>query len=136
MSTDASTGVVEAAPVLGVRQVNEIIVRRAYKPGWVFAAYLGDTTQQVMLMIGAQVEDSYNPGQTVPLDIRSPVPGFALASELAFDKWLAWRLQQVEIHEAQEWYRRPRRNGEGWTPVFNPHAQGADRDQWPIVKRS
>jgi hypothetical protein len=52
---------------------------------------------------------------------------------LSFDKWLAWRLQAVELHEAQEWYRKPGRDFP-WVPVFNPHALGADRDRWPIAK--
>ena len=119
-----------------VAWVNDILDRRQYKPGWVIDAYLGDTTHWIMVKITAPVEDSYNPGRTVLLDVRSPVPWFALESELNFDKWLVWRLTAIETHETQEWYRRPSRNGDGrMVPVFNPHAEGADRDQWPIVKR-
>jgi hypothetical protein len=121
--------------VLTVADVDGILARRAYKPGWTLHAYLGDTTRDVILMISARVEDSYHPGRTVPLDIRYPVPDPALASELDFDKWMSWRLQQIEKHEAQEWYRKPRADDLGWVPVFNPHAEGADRDQWPIVKQ-
>lgn len=121
---------------LDAAAVNEILSRRAYRPGWTFRAYTGDTTRLVHVEIEATVEDSYNPGQQVPLHIVSPVPPYALASELDLDKWLAWRLQAVEIHESAEWYRRPRQSGEGFTPVFNPHRDGADRDRWPIQRRS
>jgi hypothetical protein len=123
--------------------VNGILRERAYRPGWTFTAYTGDTTRQVVLQILTTVQDSYQPGRTVPLEIYSPVPTY-IEDELAFDKWLAWRLQQAEVHESQEWYRRQvvrvGNSGTGdmvtkWVPVFNPHADGADRDQWPIIKR-
>jgi hypothetical protein len=42
-----------------------------------------------------------------------------------------WRLQRIEAHEAQEWYRKPGRDFP-WVPVFDPHRAGADRDVWPI----
>lgn len=124
------------APVLTIADLNDLLDRRSYKPGWTFTIYEGDTTKQIFIRIHAVIEDSYNPGQQVALDIRSPIPGFALESELAFDKWLAWRLGVIELHESAEWYKRPhRQHPERMTPVFNPHADGADRDQWPIVKQ-
>ena len=119
---------------LTVGEVAEILSHRAYRPGWTFQAYVGETTQAIILRIFAKVEDTYHPGSLTDLDIRSPVPRPALEDELAFDKWLAWRLQQAEVHESQEWYRKPGRDWP-WVPVFNPHADGADRDQWPITKR-
>lgn len=122
--------------MLTLPDVVGILARRAYRPGWTLAAYLGDTTRDVIVKIAAPVEDSYHPGsQMPPLDIRFPVPDPALASELDFDKWMSWRLQQAEKHESQEWYRKPGRDFP-WVPVFNPHADGADRDQWPIQRRS
>jgi hypothetical protein len=121
-------------PVLDLATVQDILARRAYRPGWTLTAYVGDTTRAIIVQITAEVEDSYNPGSTVPLDIRYPVPAPALASELDLDKWLAWRLGMIELHESAEWYRKPGRNFP-FVPVFNPHADGADRDQWPIVKR-
>lgn len=121
--------------MMTLEDVQAHLKERAYRPGWAMTAYLGDTTQQIYVQIEAMVEDSYNPGGLVPLDIRSPIPRFALTDALALDKWLAWRLGQIEIHESAEWFRRPRVNGDGWTAVFNPHRDGADRDQWPIVKQ-
>lgn len=123
------------SPALDADAVNEILSRRAYRPGWTFNAYVGDTTRWVHVEINAMVEDSYNPGQQTRLHIVSVVPPFILREgELAFDKWLANRLQVVEVHESAEWYRKPGRDFP-WVPVFNPHRDGADRDRWPIVKR-
>jgi hypothetical protein len=132
--------------MLTLAQVQAQLALRRYRPGWEFRAYLGDTTGQVHIQISAQVENSYVPGTDVPLDIRWMVPPHALADELALDKAMSWRLQQIEIHESQEWYRKPGQPGPvevgGLTmtgtrlvPVFNPHRDGADRDEWPIVKR-
>jgi hypothetical protein len=115
--------------------VQEHLARRAYRPGWSLEAYRGDTTGLVHIEITAEVENSYAPGSMVPLHIVSPVPPYALKDALALDKWISWRLQTVEIHESQEWYRRASRDGERMVPVFNPHADGADRDRWPIIRR-
>lgn len=120
--------------MLQLNDVEDLLDERAYRPGWVFRVYEGHTTRQLMMAFQATMPDSYNPGKNVPLDIRSPVPRFALEDVLSFDKWFAWRLQQIEIHESQEWYRKPGQEHE-WVPVFNPHRDGADRDEWPIVKR-
>lgn len=119
---------------LNADAVNEVLSRRAYKPGWTFRAYTGDTTRLVHVEIEAIVEDSYNPGQQTLLHVVSIVPPFSLSSEFEFDRWLAWRLQACELHEAQEWYRKPGKT-RPMVPVFDPHRDGADRDKWPIVKR-
>jgi hypothetical protein len=120
-------------PTLTAEQVNTILDQRAYRPGWQFRAYTGETTRAVIVEVLATVPDSYRPGLSVPLEVYCPVPAY-VDDELAFDKWLAWRLQRLEVHESQEWYRRPGRD-QPMVPVFNPHRDGADRDQWPIVKR-
>jgi hypothetical protein len=121
--------------MMTLEQVQAHLAERHYRPGWQLRAYLGDTTQLVMLQIEAEVENSYSPGSTVPLDIRWPIPPYALASPFALDKALSWRLQ-VELHESQEWYRKASRHDpDRLVPVFNPHIDGADRDEWPIVKR-
>lgn len=129
-------GVHETPPAaLDAAAVNEILSRRAYRPGWTFRAYTGDTTRMVHVEIEAMVEDSYNPGQQTRLHVVSIVPPFCLSSELDFDKWLSHRLQMIEVHESQEWLRKPGRDFP-WVPVFNPHRDGADRDRWPIQRRS
>lgn len=118
-----------------VADVADLLAVRAYKRGWRLSVYEGQTRREPMLRIEATVDDAYNPGQDTPLDILSPIPDFALESELAFDKWLAWRLGEIERHEVYEWFRKRRRDGSGWVAVFNPHREGADRDEWPIIKR-
>lgn len=118
---------------LTVEEVRGILAARSYRPGWTFTAYAGETTRAVIIEIRATVEDSYQPGRGAPLEIYSPMPDY-VDDELAFDKWFAWRLQRLEVHESQEWYRRPGRDFP-WVPVFNPHRDGADRDRWPIERR-
>lgn len=130
----AAVGAGVAAPSLDLAAVQEILSRRAYRPGWTMRAYVGDTTGLIHVEIEAMVEDSYNPGQQTRLHVVSTVPPYMLTNELDFDRWLAHRLIMAEVHESQEWYRKPGRNFP-MVPVFNPHADGADRDQWPIVKR-
>lgn len=121
--------------VLDLAAVRDILSRRRYRPGWALRAYVGDTTRLVHVEIEATVEDSYNPGNQTRLHVVSIVPPFVLhGGEFEFDKWLANRLLMIEVHESQEWYRRPGRDLP-WVPVFNPHLDGADRDKWPIVKR-
>lgn len=121
--------------MLSVAELGDILSRRTYKPGWVLSVHEGQTTRAPIVRIYAEaVDDSWNPGQSVPLDIFAEVPTPARESELAFDKWLVWRLGRIEVHEAQEWFRRP---GQAypWVPVFNPHRDGSDRDVWPVVAR-
>lgn len=121
---------------MSTQDVAVIVGRRVYKPGWVLGVYEGDLDGP-HVVIAARVEDSYRPGETAPLDVHAVVPDAALESELAFDKWLVWRLGQVEIHECREWYRRTDAGpaSDRVRPVFNPHRDGADRDRWPVVKR-
>jgi hypothetical protein len=49
----------------------------------------------------------------VEVRIRSLIP--PMASRWEFERWLAWRLRLVEIHESREWFRRDGK------PVFDPH---------------
>lgn len=121
--------------MLTVEELAEILTRRAYRPGWTLTVHEGQTTREPIVRIySPEVPDSWNPGQMVPLDIFAAVPTQARDDELAFDRWLSWRLQRIEAHESQEWYRKPGRSYP-WVPVFDPHRDGADRDVWPVVAR-
>lgn len=93
---------------------------RQYKPGWTLTVYEGEFEGQ-HLRIRADVENSYHPGETVPLDIHTPIP--PMPSLTYFDRWLLARLIRIETHEAMEWYR----DADG-RPIYNPHRDGADRD--------
>jgi hypothetical protein len=46
------------------------------------------------------------------------------------DVWLQWRLNRIEIHEAREHLRRDGK------PVFDPHREYGDRDEWPPLLTS
>jgi hypothetical protein len=98
--------------------VEDILTSVTYKPGWTFELY--DTEAQgTWLCVHADVENSYHPGETVPLHIRSPLP--PCADEDAFLAWLRWRLERIEIHECHEWLKRDGK------PMWDPHADGADQ---------
>lgn len=121
--------------MLTVEELAGILRSRTYRPGWVLTVHEGQTTREPIVRIySPEVADSWNPGASVPLDIFAAVPGPARQSELEFDKWLMWRLGRIEVHEAQEWYRKRGRDFP-WVPVFDPHRDGADRDVWPVVAR-
>lgn len=101
------------------------LARVRYRPGWTFELYQGDF-EGPHLRIRADVENSYRPGQTVALDIHSPVPLAVIADPAGLLRYLAWRLQIVESHEMREWLRLD------GAVVFDPHAPDANRD-WPAI---
>jgi hypothetical protein len=121
--------------VLTVEELAGLLSERRYRQGWALTVHEGQTSGEAIVRIYApEVPDSWNPGRSVPLDIFAVVPEPARDDVLSFDRWLSWRLQRIEAHEAQEWYRKPGRDFP-WVPVFDPHRAGADRDVWPIVPR-
>lgn len=76
----------------------------SYRPGWRFRAV--DTPEGVLVRIDATLPDSRNPGRMVDIGIDSVLDPFVLwAGRDELLRWLAWRLQRVEIHESQEWFR-------------------------------
>ena len=107
--------------MLSLSEIEHILFRVSYKPGWTIRAMQG-TFEGVKVQILAQVVDSYNPEATVCLDVWSTLP--PIQDEDQFLLWLAWRLKQIEIHEMQEWFKLDGR------AVFDPHAEGADRDAY------
>lgn len=94
--------------------------RLTYRRGWTMRVYDGAWEGQ-HIVITTDVEDTYNPGQTTTLDVHSMLPPMLSTADL--ERWLAWRLARIEIHEAREWFRRD------GAPVFDPHAEHAGRDQ-------
>jgi hypothetical protein len=112
-------------PTLTADQVNTILDQRAYRPGWQFRAYTGETTRAVIVEVLATVPDSYRPGLSVPLEVYCPVPAY-VDDELTFDKWLAWRLQRLEVHESPGVVPPPRPR-----PADGPRVQPAPRRRRP-----
>lgn len=109
--------------MLGLIEVEDLINEISYKPGWEILAY-ETPAQGIWIKIRAEVIDSYNPHRSVVLDIKSPLPPMDNAED--FYVWLRWRLERIEVHECHEWLKW-KRNG---SPLFNPHAEGADEPRW------
>lgn len=90
-----------------------------YRPGWSFEVYDGRWEGQ-HFVIRARVADATEPDETTTLDIHSMLPPMDTIDQ--FERWLAWRLSRIEIHEMREFLRRDGK------PIFDPHADGAEHD--------
>jgi hypothetical protein len=101
-------------PVLSTVDLATLAETISYKPGWRLVVHEPDPIQGVYLSIYVEMEDSYQPGSTVPLRIHSPIP--PMPDEDAFLGWLAWRLKIIETHEVLEWLKV---SGKPW---IDPHA--------------
>lgn len=111
---------------LSLEQVQAVLARVTYRPGWTFAARHGrvegnpDLTGGLHLTIRGMVEDAFDPGHTTVLDVQVPLP--PLADEAQLLALLQWRLLRVETHESREWLRVDHR-------IYDsPHKRDADRD--------
>jgi hypothetical protein len=98
-----------------------LLPRISYKPGWSFALQeleRGQGCEGLTLMIGAQLTDSSNPGETVGVLHLMPV------LPAAYDEasWIGWILEQislVEQHETLEFFQV-----DGEAPFFPGHGPG------------
>ena len=117
-----------------------------YKPGWTFEVYDGQW-EGLHLVIRTKLEDanlSHTSGciaklisdgekqtsadechcgaqlKTV-LDIHSMMP--PMESIEQFERWLAWRLGRIELHEMREFLQLDSK------PIFDPHAEFAEHDR-------
>lgn len=104
---------------MSTSEIQDELGRLSYKSGWAFQVYDGAWEGQ-HFVIRTEVPDSYNPGETVTLDVHSMLP--PCADVAALHRWLAWRLGRLEVHEMREFFRRD------GLPVFDPHASGAEHD--------
>lgn len=105
--------------MLTVAELQQHLTRISYRPGWAFEVREG-RWEGHHIVVHAKVEDAYHPGEFVPLDIHSALPRMDSLGQ--FENWLADRLARIEVHEMREWLRRD------GTAIFDPHADGADRD--------
>lgn len=105
--------------MLTVSELQEHVKKLTYKPGWNLRVYEG-LFEGAHFVVRAVMEDSYHPGQKVTLDIHSMLP--PMLDTDAFENWIIWRLGRIEVHEAREWFKRDGK------PVFDPHAEYAERD--------
>jgi hypothetical protein len=106
--------------VLTTAEVQGILSRVTYKPGWTIAAYDGRYEGQ-HLVITTVVPDSTNPEQDTTLDVHSMLP--PMRDERALLDWILWRCIRIECHEAREWLQV---DGKPWS---DPHAEYADQDR-------
>lgn len=93
----------QAPTYLTYEDLAEEIKLYTYRPGWALTVFL-DPFEGPCLYVVAKVEDSYNPGQLVPLRIRSIIP--PMPSLDYFGEWLLHRVIQIELHEAREYLKR------------------------------
>lgn len=100
-------------------QVAQRLERISYKPGWTFEVYDGEWEGR-HLTISCEVPDAFAAGRTTTLRVECFL--HPMGSLEAFERWLAWRLARIEVHEMREFLKR---DGE---VIFPPHAEFAERD--------
>lgn len=105
--------------MLTTAEINEELAHVSYKPGWRFTVYDGEFEGQ-HAVITTRCPDARNPTQTTTLDVHSSLPPIPTSDYL--HRWLAWRLGIIELHEMREFLQRD------GTPIFDPHAPLAERD--------
>ena len=105
--------------MLSTRELQGIVERITYKPGWTIKVYDGRWEGQ-HLVITTVVPDAYHLEQTTTVDVHSSLP--PMQNESQFCEWLAWRLGRIESHEMREFFRVDGK------PIYDPHAPNADRD--------
>lgn len=91
------------------------IGQMSYRPGWSFQVYETGFEDPWLLILAKNQADSRNPGASIDLGIRSPIPPMENFDQL--DRWLIWRLERVESHECREWLQVDGR------PIFDPHRE-------------
>jgi hypothetical protein len=84
-----------------------------YRPGWTFDVGEKGFEDPWLRITAVGVPDAQNPGQSIDLGIDSPIPPMADFDQL--HRWLIWRLERVESHEAREFFKV---NG---VTLFDPH---------------
>jgi hypothetical protein len=109
--------------MLGYHEVEEALKSFTYRPGWKFLLRHNDY-EGVDLRIECSVENSYRPSNDVDLGIDSVVPTPMMETADDFYAWLLWRLQCIEAHECQEWFKV---DGTAWRDPHEP------RDWEPVV---
>ena len=102
--------------VLGPLEMNELLKRFTYKPGWSFQV-LDTFYSQVnfTMLVSYPAKDAFNPDHDIIVGARRPfrVP----ANEQMFWSQLLAVCDYMERHEAREWFKV-----DGEMP-FNPHKE-------------
>jgi len=92
--------------------------RFTYKPGWEFVYEYQIDYNEHHILVSMRVEDSYHPGNIIPVSIRRRIPkGLDPRDQEDYCiHWLQSMLQDLELHELDEWFKK---DGE---LVHNPHS--------------
>lgn len=106
--------------MLTVKDMQARLAVLTYKPGWKMIVREG-RFEGAHFVVTAEVEDAFNPGTTMTLDIHSSIPPMENTNQ--FYAWIQWRLCIIESHESREWL-----HGSNGKPLFDPHAEHAGRD--------
>lgn len=88
--------------MLSLEEIREELADVLYKPGWHFEAYQ-HREEGIWVAIHVSLENSYRPGQSVDICVRSPLPPIPDTDYLHV--WMNWRLDRIDNHERREWYR-------------------------------
>lgn len=104
--------------MLSVAELAAHLRRITYKPGWKLSVREGGWEGTHFRLV-ATLPNSYGAGR-ITIGVDSMVP--PMESVEQFERWIAWRLGRIEVHEMREFLKR---DGE---VIFDPHAPGAHED--------
>jgi hypothetical protein len=101
--------------VLTIAELQGLLERFTYKPGWTFTMWHDEFEGNRMeIFINSEV-NAYKPDELTVMSIKTYVP--PIESPAAFWRYLLWRLERVEMHELREFFRV------GGHPIFDPHSE-------------
>lgn len=110
---DGPDGGVDA---LTFEEIDTVLRKITYKPGWKLSWELM-RTYSVVLMISADIEDSFNPGQMGKIGFREPLPRCqSIANRDHLLQLVRAVLGKIELHERDEWLKID------GIVIFDPHA--------------
>jgi len=103
---------------------DEFFSRFTYKEGWTFEFEYFIDYNEYRLIIQAMFPDSRNPNRKVPVRNTSRLPDFRADDLELMIRFVRSRIQDLEIHESDEWIRL---NGELVCDPHNSEKNGAPR---------
>lgn len=106
--------------MLTPEQIQNILDRTKYKPGWNLESYQGRYEGPHLRIWSETIPDAFTPGAMARFDVHSPIPPMATEADLL--EWLLWRIIRIESHEAREFFQIDGK------PFADPHGPDADKD--------
>lgn len=101
--------------MLSTAEITERVRQYRYRPGWFLTVVETGFEDPWLRVLATGVMNSYDPQSPIDLGINSPIPPMETVDQL--DRWIVWRLQRIESHEAREWLQVDGR------PLFDPHRE-------------